>query len=409
MLVFGLVACGNDRSVSDSSAERESTSSSIETPPTTALPITTSSVADNSGGGDPADAYLGATSEIYRRVLPDGQDFVVRLSSASYAEVFGLTWNAPTGSADICLGDHALFLGVPGDVGYWGSAWVAATWFDEPKPTQPVVLQASMSSAINTTPATQFLVVRTVADAAEVILAASDGTELDRAPVSNNIAMLVVAPQLKGEEETVNDLGVVVVATDGHQAAPLPLTWPESVAPSECDPGDQPQRPLPPSGAQPANADAAAASIRQRHALLVDRSVPADQKPTDLLDDNTGVQPAIAKMDAGPYRDIAASATYSIDELVFTQPDVAWFRYTITTSSSTYTDRFGTAVFNGKVWQITRATICQDLAFAQAPCEPNPSAVELPPNPTWDAAWEEWVSRAMQYTGNDGCPPLSQC
>lgn len=414
--VLGLVACGNDRAVSGvptSPAEHDSTSSSIEatvptTPSTTVLPVTTPSVAGSSGS-DPADAYLGATTEIYQRPLPDGRDFVVRLSNGSYAAVFGLTWTAPTGSADLCLGDHALFLGVPGDIGAWGSAWVAAPWFDDPKPTQPAVLQSSMSAAEQAIPPTEFLVVRTAPDAATVVLAASDGTEIDRAPVSNSIAMLVVAPQAKREGETVNDLSVGVVSADGQQSAPLPLAWPESAAPSECGPGDAPQRPLPPSGVQPANPDAAATAIRQRYELLVNRSIPADQKPSDLLDDNTGVQAAIAEMDSGPYRDTAASATYSINELVFTKPYEAWFRYTITTSASTFADRFGTAIFNGKVWQITRATICQDLALAQAKCRPEPPIVEPPPNPQWDAAWQEWTSRAMQYTGNDGCPPLSQC
>lgn len=226
-------------------------------------------MANTSSGADPADAYLGATTEIYRRRLPDGQDFVVRLSTESYAEVFGLRWTAPTGSADLCLGDHALFLGVPGDVGSWGSAWVATRWFDGPKPTQPAVLQSSMSAAEETIPATEFLVVRTDTDAAAVVLAASDGTELDRAPVANSIAMVVVAPRARAEGERVTDLSVRVVGADGQQSAPLPLAWPESDAPSECGPGDPPQRPLPPSGSQPAHPESAATEIRQRHALLV--------------------------------------------------------------------------------------------------------------------------------------------
>ena len=47
--------------------------------------------------------------------------------------MFGLVWNAPTGSAEMCLGDHALFLGVPGVIGAWGSAWVADAWADDPE------------------------------------------------------------------------------------------------------------------------------------------------------------------------------------------------------------------------------------------------------------------------------------
>jgi hypothetical protein len=160
---------------------------------------------------------------------------------------------------------------------------------------------------------------------------------------------------------------------------------------------------------QPADPAAAAAQIRQRHALLADRSVPADLRLADLLDDDTGVQAAIASLDDSPSREAAASATFAIDELVFTTPAEAWFRYTITTPSSTYGDRFGNAVFNGHVWQITRATICQDLALALSPCVPDPPMVEPPSTPEWEAAWQEWISSAMLYTGNDGCRPLSQC
>jgi len=374
---LAVAACGNDRIVSDSSSTENATKSAMSTTSSTTAPlVTTSSVVGTDGATDRADAYLGATTEIYRRRLPDGQNFVVRLSTQSYATVFGLTWTAPTGSADMCLGDHAVFLGVPGDIGPWGSAWVASAWFDDPKPTQPAVLQSSMWAAENTVPATEFLVVRVDADAAEIVLAASDGTELDRALVVNAIAMVVVDPRAKGAGETVNDLSVMVVAKDGQQSALTPLAPPGHKAPPDCGPGEPPQRPLPASGAQPADPDTAAAQIRQRHSLLVDRSVPAEGKPADLLNDDTGVQSAIAKMDAGPYRDIASTAAYSIDDLVFTRPDEAWFRYTITTSSSTFGD---------------------------------PPTVEPPMNPEWAAAWREWVGRAMLYTGNDGCPPLSQC
>jgi hypothetical protein len=221
--------------------------------------------------------------------------------------------------------------------------------------------------------------------------------------------MVVVDPLAKGEGSTVNDLSVTVIPANGQPSAPSPLAPAEWGAPSDCGPGDAPQRPLPAAGVQPADPGNATAQIRQRHALLVDRSMSHGRQLGDLLDDDTGVQSAIAQMDTGPYADVAATATYSIDELVFTQPEEAWFRYTITTSASTYGDRFGRAVFNGTVWQITRATICQDLALAQSPCDPTPPTVEPPSTPEWDTAWQEWVSRAMLYTGNDGCPPLSQC
>ena len=442
VLALCVTACGSDRGMSASAPQAENVSNSVvvdttgatveptssavattssvaeapsssspsdTTPATPAVASTNSSVVVTGGGSDPADAYLGATAEIYRRPLPNGRDFVLRLSTESYAKVFGLTWSAPTGSADTCLGDHAVFLGVPGDVGPWGSAWVASPWLDDPKPTQPAVLQSAMSAAELTAPATQYLVLRTVPDAAQAVLLASDGTEVDRARVSNSVAMLVVAPEAQGEGETVNDLRVIVISADGEQSAPVRLAPAAWDPPSGCSAGDPPQRPLPRSGVQPADPAGAEAQIRDRYALLVNASVPADQKPSDLLDDDTGVQSAIAVMYAGQYRDLAAIAAYSLDDLVFTTPDEAWFRYSITTSSSTFTDRFGRAIFNGHVWQITRSTICQDLALAQAQCQPAAPPVQLPPDPQWDATWKEWVSRAMLYTGDDGCPPLSQC
>lgn len=77
--------------------------------------------------------------------------------------------------------------------------------------------------------------------------------------------------------------------------------------------------------------------------------------------------------------------------------------------TETYSDRFGIAVFNGAVWQITRATICQDLALALSPCQPTSKVIEPPSTPEWQAAWQEWMSRANLYNANDGCGPLSQC
>ena len=412
VLLFALAACGDGSTSSQSSATQSvPTTSGTEQPATTTstVPETTSTVTGTTDTIDRADIYLGKTTEIYRRALPNGEDFVVRLSTDSYATVFGLSWTAPTGSAEECLGAHAMFFGVPGHVGFWGSAWVASPWFDDTISMQAVVLQSSMSAAENTNPATEYLVLRTLGDAAEIVLSSLAGTELDRSTVTNGIAMVVVEPQARGEGQTVNDLQVTVVAKDGLPSEASRLAPLAANVPVDCGPGDPPQRPLPEPGAQPADSGAAATQIRQRHALLVDRSVPADQKPADLLDDDTGVQDAIATIDAGQYRDVASSATYSIDELVFTKPDEAWFRYTITTTTTTYGDRFGIAAFDGKVWRITRATICQDIALAFAPCQPTPSTIEPPSTPEWDAAWQEWVSRANLYMGNDGCGPLSQC
>jgi hypothetical protein len=399
-LVVGTAACGADRTMStpDTTAPP---AAATEVPTSAAVPTT----------DDPADTYLGETTEIFRRPLESGRDFVVRLSDATYAHVFGLTWVAPTGSADLCFGDHAMFLGVPGEIGWWGSAWTATSWFDEPTPPGVPTLQASMSAAGDGDGAglpPEYLLIRLPTDSTEAVLETADGTELDRSSADLGLTMLIMRHGPAGDER-IDDLRVRLVGIDGQASLPQPLAVAAPARPSECGPGEAPRRPLPQPGAQPADPIEAEAAIRDRLALLVDPTIPADQKPQDLLDDDTGVQAATVEAQRGPYGDLAASARYTVDELVFTRPTEAWFRYTITTSRSTFADRFGQAVFDGAVWRITRATICQDLALAQAPCHPPSSGVELPADPAWQAAWEEWMSRAVLYAVGDGCQPLTQC
>ena len=409
-----LVSCGQDGTRAGSTeatiavASSQAAASTTDLGPhlTTVDSTSTSTLA--TGPNDRANIYLARTTEIYRRTLPTGHDFVVRLSADPYATVFGLTWNAPTGSA-LCLGDRAVFVGVPGDIGPWGSAWVAAPWFDHTSPAQPAVMQESMSAAATTVPATRYLVLRTGSDAGEIVLASAAGVEFDRSTVVNGLAMVVAGPETSSEGRVESDLRVTVVAKNGQSSAPSPLVFATGDVAADCGPGEAPLRPLPAQGVQPADPATAQTQILDRYAVLVDRSTPTDQKPADLLDDDTGVQAAIDEVAAGQYADVAANATYSVDEIVFTQPDEAWFRYTIETTTTTYSDRFGIATFNGKVWQITRATICQDLALALSPCRPTPQTIEPPSTPEWEAAWQDWIGRANLYLSNDGCSPLSQC
>ncbi len=418
MLLVGAVGCANDSTetlpvtagsepVVSTIETTSTTSATFATSSTSTLPVVASSVASEATEGDRADDYLAGATEIYRRTLPGGEDFVVRLSSESYASVFGLTWRAPTGSAELCLGDHALFLGVPGRIGSWGSAWVAAPWFDR-ELSEPVALQASMAAADEAIPSAEHLLVRTDGDASEVVLTTADGTELDRTSVVDGLAMVVVESDVQAEGPITDALQVMITMADGRLVGPTTLAPPWREAPVECGPGEPPQRPLPDPDQPPANPDGASELIRERLALLVDPSVPLEER-LEVLDDDAGVRDAVERLESNQYADLASSATYEIDELVFTQPDQAWFRYTITTPTDTFSDRFGIAAFNGTVWQITRATICQDLAFAAAPCEPSPAMIDPPPTEEWQTAWQEWVERANLYNVGDGCPPLGQC
>ena len=412
-LVFAVAACGDDPSRIDSlSADETVASTTTELPvPETAAPVT-QGVPTTFSGVDPADQYMTATTEVYRRTLPTGNDFVVELSDSTYAEVFGLTWSAPTGTADMCLGDHALFMGVPGEVGWWGSAWVAHVWSDqfvEPDLYEAVGIVGWMGSGVEMSDrSVEFLLLRANPGVSDVILSLGDGTEIDRATVSNGLAMVTVDAGVRDDESQRGGLVATSLDPDGRSFGPRPLTYASIEPPSECGPGDLPPRPLPPAGDQPSDPVGAEQEIRDRHALLVNRSIPESDKPADLMDDDTGVDDAVAELNAGQFRDDADYAVYTIEAVVFTSPTEAWFRYTIRTPASTFGDRFGVARFNGSVWQITRATVCQDLELAFAPCVP-PAANEPPPNPEWEALYQEWVGRAMLYTGNDGCPPLSQC
>ncbi len=378
----------------------------VPTGPSTATP------APESPDVDRADQYLEGSTEIYRRTLPNGDVFVARLSDDSYASVFGIDWTAPTGSADACLGDHAVFIGVPARVGYWGSAWVASKWTDQVDVSRPLVVASMMSAEggamVDPTANTAtHVLVRTAPDVRQVIVTAPDGTETDRADVVDGLAM-VRAPA------SWTDAGpplMSVVAADGQQSDPAWFEYASApTSPDDpCTPGAAPPRPLPAAGGQPTDARSAEKQIRERHALLVDQSISSENKPDGLLDDNTGVDDAVARARAGQYADSVAGVSYHIDEMVFTAPDTAWFRYTITAPTGTFADRFGVATFNGTVWQITRATICGDLALAGASCQPPTATVEPPPNPEWEARYQDWVARANQYMAGDGCSPLSQC
>jgi hypothetical protein len=172
---------------------------------------------------------------------------------------------------------------------------------------------------------------------------------------------------------------------------------------SECRPRP-PTLPFPSAGEQPSDPVTAEAEIRERHALAVDRSIPLTEEP-DLLDDITGVAEAVAEVDAGENADTAASAEYIINDLVFTAPDEAWFDYTISTSAGDFESNHGVARYNGSVWQITRETICQDLAVAGGNCNPAFTPHEPPIPIGWDEVIAEYERTVHLYFEHRNCPP----
>ena len=169
--------------------------------------------------------------------------------------------------------------------------------------------------------------------------------------------------------ELVDAAGARAVDVDASRVWGSPL-WDEGCTP--------PPPELPPAGEQPADPAAAEASIRERFTLLRDRTIPTEDKPELLLDD-TGLDEANAELDAGQYAEAARTAVITIDELVFTSPSEAWFRYTLETTAGTFGERYGTASLVEGEWRFPRAVVCQDFALAGIECSP-PEAQIFPPS-----------------------------
>ena len=100
-----------------------------------------------------------------------------------------------------------------------------------------------------------------------------------------------------------------------------------------------------------------------------------------FVDDGTGLAAAWEALQAGQYGEAARTSTRTITDLVFTSPTEAWFRYDIETSIMNFYNRYGMAKLNADGrWQITRQTMCQDVALAPGfGCDP-PVDQLLPPS-----------------------------
>jgi hypothetical protein len=162
------------------------------------------------------------------------------------------------------------------------------------------------------------------------------------------------------EFELTFDGGAEPIAVTSNGMGP----WQDPEFRESCTP---PPPALPEPGDQPADPAAAEAEIRAAMALLYGALGDGIER-ADLLDDPTGVAEAREQVQAGGYATDAAGAEATIDELVFTDPGTAWFRYSIDTPGNDFDNRYGIAVAIDGVWKITRATVCQDLSLAGGDC-----------------------------------------
>ncbi len=225
------------------------------------------------------------------------------------------------------------------------------------------------------------LQVQTAPDATEVAVAWGDGAA-DRTAVVAGVAVLVVEGT-----NPFGDYSFEITDSAGTRTltnADLDLYRdPEYRAACE-----EPPPPLPEAGEQPSDPAAAEAALRERFDLLWNVVLAADEKPDDLLDDRTGVDAAIEAVLSGGFSEAAESATHIIEELVFTTPTEAWFRYGVDTTNGYFDQRYGTATLTNGVWVFPRALVCQDLGLAGGQCEPWVDAIYPP-------AWYERYGEPM--------------
>ena len=218
------------------------------------------------------------------------------------------------------------------------------------------------------------VVAQTPAGTTNVTVKFADGT-IDSAEPANGVAVLIapgVAPTeiVEGDGTYWIDTVPEFVLTFDGGANPEVVdsngvaTWNDPEFRAACEP---PPPALPDPGEQPADPTAAEAEITAAMIALYDSTEVPDGDAV-YLDDDTGVADARAQVAEGGFSAEASSAQAVIEELVFTEPSTAWFRYRIDTDGIGMTNRYGRAVLVDDEWKITRNTVCQDLSMAGGDC-----------------------------------------
>jgi hypothetical protein len=234
--------------------------------------------------------------------------------------------------------------------------------------------------------AIRYLTVQADPGITDIAVTWEDGLS-DRTAVVDGFAVLVVEPSESDVDPW--SLAYVLEVTDANGSRVISsgdLNYyddPEYRA--ACNP---PPPSLPAPGEQPADPAAAEQALRDRFDLLWDQTVARDDKRS-VLDDWTGVDEAVEAALTGGYADAASTASHQIDEISFTGPAEAWFRYTLFTDVTNFFDRYGTATLVAGEWQFARAVICQDVALAGSYCIPGVEQIYPPSVPVaGDAAGE---------------------
>ena len=207
----------------------------------------------------------------------------------------------------------------------------------------------------------------------EATMTTGDG-RTDTAPIDAGFALLAVQGPIAA------DVRVDVARPSGNATVELgQLAQPGSSEYREaCEP---PPPALPEPGQQPDDPAAEEAALRAAIDEVFRWADDPKQDRSAYIEDTTGIAEARDRLLAGSYAENAGTAEITVEAVVFTSPTEAWYRYDLHTSSIEFPNRYGIARKSADGnWQLTRATICQDLALAPgAECEPAVEQV-LPPS-----------------------------
>lgn len=386
-------------------------------------PTSSESATDSTRPPDLADPYLDQTTVVFDEVMNDDVQFVVRLSDVSYGELFDIEWTAPTGSTEECLGGPAMIIGDP--TGERGGRNDASAWdayplpqLSEEYPTDVATAAGPFSFRIDQDADTSVFVVRTQLPVSEVVVQGEGFTTTSAEFVDGVAAVTVTAEMVRDEQGSFSvpfDQATVTLQPEpSADIAPSLLTLAlfddgqPDLVPPDCVPTFPPDAALPDPGEQPADPIGAKATIRERFALAVDPTIPFGDKPDDLFDSALGIEQAIDEALNGPNAGYIRDARYEIVDLVFTSPTEAWFEYDLEALGVMFRP-FGRATLAGEEWQISRNTICQDLAQAGAICEPAAAAETPPADPTIAPPTTLSESELFAYTEPLFCNPIRPC
>ncbi|MEP1123642.1 MAG: hypothetical protein ABJH68_07110 [Ilumatobacter sp.] len=396
----------------------------VDAPPTSpSPPASPSSAAASTLPPDLADPYLDQTTVVFEEVMNDDLPFVVRLSQVSYGDLFDIEWTAPTGSAEECLGGPAIIVGDPtgerqglNDSSAW-DAFPLPELSDE-HPTHVARAAGPFSFRIDRDASTSVFLVRTQLPVSAVEMQGEGFTTTSAEFVDGVAAIAVTAEMVRDDQGSFSvpfDQATLTLRPEsGADIDPTLLTLAladdgqSDLGSSPCVPTVPPGPELPDPGEPPADPAGAEATIRERFALAVDLSIPFGDKPDDLLDSAVGVEQAIAEALDGPNAGYLRDARHEIVDLVFTSPTEAWFVYDLEALGVMFRP-FGRATLVEESWQISRNTICQDLAQAGAICEPAAAAETPPTDSTVAPPTTLSESELLAYTEPLFCNPIRPC